>query len=68
MLRPRSTVRRLPVLWEKRDGDTILQRKYYIIGKQNALNGPGYIARVWAYYNTFRGDPIPTRNVTAKDT
>ena len=35
------------------------QRKDYIISKQNRLNAPGYIARTWAHYNTFRGAPFP---------
>ena len=37
----------------------IPQRKDYIINKQNRLNAPGYIARTWAHYNTFRGAPFP---------
>ena len=37
----------------------IPQRKDYIINRQNRLNAPGYIARAWAHYNTFRGAPFP---------
>ena len=60
MLRPCRAVRRCPVLWVERDADQqIPQRKYYIINRQNRLNAPGYIARAWAHYNTFRGAPFP---------
>ena len=60
MLRPRRAVRRRLVLWAERDANTkIPQRKDYIISKQNRLNAPGYIARMWAHYNTFRGAPFP---------
>ena len=27
--------------------------------QQNRLNVPGYIAKAWAHYNTFRGAPFP---------
>ena len=37
----------------------IPQRKDYIINRQNRLKAPGYIARAWAHYNTFRGAPFP---------
>ena len=47
-----------PNTWAERDA--VPQRKNYIIEQQNALNDPGYIAKVWAHYNTIRGAPIPT--------
>ena len=50
-------VRRCPVLGQRER--RIPQRKDCIIDKQNALNAPGYIVRVWAHYNTFRGAPFP---------
>ena len=46
-----------PSTWA--EGDAVPQIKDYIIDKHNALNALGYIARVWAHYNTFRGAPFP---------
>ena len=47
------------ILGRERDGDTDPQKKDYIIDRKNRLNAPGYIARAWAHYNTFRGAPFP---------
>ena len=52
---PRSAAS--PSIWAQRDA--VPQRKDYIIEQQNALNAPGYISKVWAHYNTFRGAPFP---------
>ena len=46
-------------LGRERRERSIPQRKNYIINRQNRLNAPGYIARAWAHYNTFRGAPFP---------
>ena len=60
MLRPCQAVRCRTVLWAESDANKrIPHRKNYIINWQNRLNAPGYIARAWAHYNTFRGAPFP---------
>ena len=56
---PPSGVASPSTLGRERREQTIPQIKDYIINKQNRLNAPGYIARAWAHYNTFRGAPFP---------
>ena len=57
VLCPRRAVWRRPVLGE-RERDRFPKKRLHN-QQQNKLNVPGYIARAWAHYNTFRGAPLP---------